>query len=58
MESLKFVCPTTGHVIDSGIETDAETLCKIEAEQAQMKCPRCGGVHRFPIKEGFVAKAA
>jgi RNase P subunit RPR2 len=58
MESLKFICPTTGHVIDSGVETDAKTLRTIAAEKLQMRCPRCGGIHRFPIKEGFVADAA
>jgi RNase P subunit RPR2 len=58
MESLKFVCPITYRPIDTGIGIDAQTLRKIEAETLEIKCPCCGGIHRFPIKEGFFADAA
>jgi hypothetical protein len=57
MASLKFVCPNTRHLIDSGVETDAHAFHVIESQKLQIKCPRCGAVHCFPFKEGLAADA-
>ena len=53
MASLKFVCPNTQHLIDSGVETDACAFHVIESQKFQMKCPRCGAIHCFPFKDGL-----
>jgi hypothetical protein len=57
MASLKFICPNTQHLIDSGIETDTRAFHVIESQNLQMKCPRCGAIHCFPFKAGLAADA-
>jgi len=57
MASLKFICPNTRHLIDSGIETDLRAFHVIESQNLQMKCPRCGAIHCFPFREGLATDA-
>ena len=51
MATLKFICPNTRRLIDSGFETDARTLHIIESERLQLKCLRCSAIHCFCVRE-------
>lgn len=57
MTNLMFLCSNTRQLIDSGIETDVRTFHVIGSKKLQLKCPRCGAIHSFSIKEGLAATA-
>jgi hypothetical protein len=50
MQSLVFACPQTRQKIDSGIETDQQSLLGIRNLTVDLTCPHCGGRHRLPMK--------
>jgi predicted RNA-binding Zn-ribbon protein involved in translation (DUF1610 family) len=58
MERLLFVCPATGREVDVGIETEIGTLLRIKDETVSERCPACGQVHRWPVREAGLARAA
>lgn len=58
MRALTFRCPRTEAIIDSGIETDHDTLCKLQRVVLRMQCPHCGKVHAFAASEGAFKKSA
>ena len=39
MEHLIFVCPTTGHEVDSGVESEIGTLLRIREQTIRAHCP-------------------
>jgi hypothetical protein len=55
MESLVFACPLTRLTIDSGINTDADSLSAIRDLQVELHCPHCLSRHHFPVKSGRFA---
>ena len=55
MARLKFICPNTRRLIDSGTEVGTRAFHVIESQNLQLKCPHCGAVHCFPFKEGLAA---
>jgi endogenous inhibitor of DNA gyrase (YacG/DUF329 family) len=58
MEHLFFVCPTTGHEVDSGVESEISTLLRIRDETVRVLCPACGEWHEWPVRDAFLARAA
>jgi hypothetical protein len=44
MGILVFVCPTTGHEVSTGVETDRSNYKRLEDEDAVL-CPRCRKNH-------------
>jgi hypothetical protein len=58
MEHLIFLCPTTGHAIDSGVESEISTLLRIREQTVRALCPACGERHEWPVRDAFLARAA
>jgi hypothetical protein len=58
MSDLKFTCPATGQEIGSGIETDHDTLRRIQKYTLEVLCPHCREPHQISVKNGHFDKAA
>ena len=58
MEQLIFICPTTGQKVDTGIETDLDTLVRISEQVVRARCPACDRWHVWRVRDALPAKAA
>jgi hypothetical protein len=58
MGDLTFVCPRTGRPIDSGIETDPDTMRMVRAVSLRVACAHCGEAHAFQVADGYLDLAA
>ena len=58
MERLFFACPVTRCRIDSGVETEIGTLLQIKSEKVRARCPACGQVHEWTVRDAELPKAA
>jgi predicted RNA-binding Zn-ribbon protein involved in translation (DUF1610 family) len=58
MERLQFVCPNTGKTIDTGIESELETLLRIRSNRVLARCPACGERHEWSVKDARLPHAA
>jgi predicted RNA-binding Zn-ribbon protein involved in translation (DUF1610 family) len=58
MERLHFVCPNSGRKIDTGIETELETLLRIRANRVRVRCPICGEHHQWQVRDAHLLQAA
>ena len=45
MSVLKFVCPGTGNVVDTGMELDAQSFAHLPRNIATLRCPHCEQPH-------------
>ena len=45
MSVLKFVCPGTGNVVDTGMELDAQSFAHLPRNIATLGCPHCEQPH-------------
>ena len=58
MERLFFTCPTTRRSVDIGVETEIGTLLQIKSETVRARCPACGQVHEWIVRDADLPKAA
>ena len=58
MSVLVFTCPNTKRVIDSGIETDPQSLAEVWLVSVRVRCPHCGDQHEPQVWEGRLQEAA
>jgi transcription elongation factor Elf1 len=58
MEHLIFICPRTGHQIDSGVESDIGTLLRIREQTVRVRCGVCSECHEWRVRDAFLARAA
>jgi predicted RNA-binding Zn-ribbon protein involved in translation (DUF1610 family) len=58
MERLYFTCPATHRRIDSGVETEIGTLLKIRSERVRARCPACGEVPEWIVRDAELPRAA
>jgi predicted RNA-binding Zn-ribbon protein involved in translation (DUF1610 family) len=58
MQSLHFRCPTTGRVIDVGIESELDTLLRIRDKRVLARCPQCGERHEWRVADAQLQQAA
>ena len=58
MGSLTFVCPHTGKPIETGIETDPDTMMLVRAVSMRVRCAHCGERHAFQVEDGYLDEAA
>ncbi len=58
MERLQFVCPTTQRTVDVGVVTEIGTLLRIKSERVRARCPACGHVHEWTVREAVLPNAA
>jgi len=57
MEHLYFVCPNTGRDVDTGIETELDTLLRIRTAPIRVTCPVCGEVHEWRVRDAQLTNA-
>jgi hypothetical protein len=58
MERLIFICPQTRNGVDLGIESEIGTLLRIRSQMVRAKCPSCGQMHEWPVRDAWLATAA
>jgi hypothetical protein len=58
MQRLFFTCPETRRSIDVGVETEIGTLLQIKAEKVGARCPACGQVHEWIVRDAELPTAA
>jgi endogenous inhibitor of DNA gyrase (YacG/DUF329 family) len=58
MERLQFICPTTQRTVDVGVVTEIGTLLRIKSERVRARCPACGHVHEWTVREAVLPNAA
>jgi uncharacterized Zn finger protein len=58
MERLEFECPTTGQDVDVGIESEIGTLLRIRMKKLLARCPACGEVHEWMVRDAHLKTAA
>jgi predicted RNA-binding Zn-ribbon protein involved in translation (DUF1610 family) len=58
MERLHFNCPKTGQVIDTGIESELDTLLRIRNKRVLARCPQCGERHEWRVGDAQLEQAA
>jgi predicted RNA-binding Zn-ribbon protein involved in translation (DUF1610 family) len=58
VERLYFSCPSSGHEIDVGIESELGTLLRIRDNRVRARCPHCGEWHEWTVADAHLAKAA
>jgi len=53
--SFRFICPNTGHKIETAFEVDDDELMLLGADNIRTQCSFCGGAHEWvlvPSKPG------
>jgi transcription elongation factor Elf1 len=58
MERLFFTCPATGREIDVGVETEIGTLLRIKSKALRARCPACGQMHEWQVRDAVLPRAA
>jgi hypothetical protein len=56
MGNLVTTCPTTGLKIETGIDTDRDSLDLTPPFVASIACPHCGGEHQFSKSDMLVCE--
>ncbi len=51
MKELNFTCPKTGKTVDVGVASEIGTLLRIRSETLRAKCPACGEIHEWSVKD-------
>lgn len=58
MERLHFNCPNTGEIIDTGIDSELDTLLRIRDKRVLVRCPQCGERHEWRVRDAQLEQAA
>ena len=45
MAVFKFMCPVTGHHVDTGLQLDAQSFASLPRESTELACPHCEQPH-------------
>jgi len=45
MAVLKFMCPVTGHHVDTGLELDVQSFANLPRDRTELACPHCDQPH-------------
>ena len=53
MGSLFVRCPKTNKPISTGIETDPESLARMQSTILSIACPHCGQPHELKMSETY-----
>ncbi len=56
MGTLVITCPATGQKIETGIETDRDSLDLTPPFVSTIKCPHCGDEHAFSKSDVLVCE--
>jgi endogenous inhibitor of DNA gyrase (YacG/DUF329 family) len=58
MERLEFECPTTGRLVDIGIESEITSLLRMRNKRVRARCAACGQWHQWLVRDAQLARAA
>jgi predicted RNA-binding Zn-ribbon protein involved in translation (DUF1610 family) len=58
MGAVKFVCPTTGHEIDPGVEDIESADVALRFTALYVRCAHCGEHHEIKVEEAALTEAA
>ena len=53
MPRLKFICPASGHIIDTGMQIDEENFAALD-DGTRLDCPYCLKPHRIDEIAGWM----
>jgi len=48
----------TRRTVDVGVVTEISTLLRIKSEQVRSRCPACGQLHEWTVREAVLPRAA
>ncbi|MEJ2378259.1 MAG: hypothetical protein P8Y71_23700 [Pseudolabrys sp.] len=54
---LRYRCPHTNMLVDTGILTDPATLKKTWNNSVNVHCPHCRMYHDFSVRDAFIEQA-
>jgi hypothetical protein len=54
MRELSIVCPKTRKRFLTGIHTDAGTIAKVWFAPVNSRCPHCGRIHAFEVRDAYI----
>ena len=54
MSELSIVCPKTRKRFLTGIHTDSGTLAKVWFAPVNSRCPHCGRIHTFEVRDAYI----
>lgn len=57
LERLNFICPSTRRTVDVGVETEIGTLLRIKSETIRARCPACGQIHHWKVRDAALTNA-
>ena len=55
MPHLKFICPVTGNLVDTGMNIDEESFAAL-SDATEFSCPHCSQLHRFNEVQGWLGE--
>jgi len=58
MERLHFICPNTRRDVDVGIDSELDTLLRIRSKRVLARCPACGELHDWEVRDAQLLQAA
>jgi hypothetical protein len=58
MERLHFICPNTRRDVDVGIDSELDTLLRIRNKRVLARCPVCGDLHDWEVRDAQLLQAA
>ena len=57
LKALRFLCPDSGHEIESDFRADAHTLSMVRLFSVRLRCDACGTSHEFKMDEALPFRA-
>jgi hypothetical protein len=54
MGELVFLCPKTAREIETGINTDRDSIARTRRRTIYLDCPHCQQIHSFKVAQGWV----
>lgn len=56
MAVLKFVCPTSGNLVDTGLDMDARSFAGLPRERTELSCPHCPDPHLLATVQAWLGE--
>jgi hypothetical protein len=56
MAVLKFLCPTSGNEVDTGLDLDARTFAGLLRDRTKLSCPHCPNPHLLATVQAWLGE--
>ncbi len=56
MAVLKFLCPTSGNEVDTGLDLDARTFAGLLRDHTKLSCPHCPNPHLLATVQAWLGE--